>query len=289
MPTNFSDDLMIIIEKYLNETKALINEKQDPEKESKAFIELELSKAKDLTASVFSLGVILREVAADNLLGIQRVLTEPVMSYAPFVLFRGLMEMTALSLWLMSTKIDNNTRVARYLRYKRYSLDEYRKYANSLGNQELIDYVTTRNVELSKVSSEFTVTISEYRLLESEDVQRDIPSRTAIIKECLDAEDKFRLFSGIAHGQHWAIIQSCFKKTEVGTEIYEGVKGGLLEKSIPLPAYIFLCLFSITYLTKCEIEQFDMYGWDSQKLKNIEQKSTSDIGGIVKKYNIHLA
>ena len=232
------------------------------------------------------MGIMLREVAADNFMGIQKVLTQPVMTFAPFVLFRGLMEMAALSIWLLSVKIEEIERTQRILTYRWYALNEELKYAHTTNDLKYISSVVNR---INKLQQDAEL-VSILPVCDKKGITigygERIPPRTVIINNCLNGESIYRLFSAISHGQSWAIIQSSFREQTSNIEVYEKVKGSILEKNINPIAYMFLCIKSIEYLTRAEKEQFLYWGWDEKPLLELESEMMLKLKVIGHKHKI---
>lgn len=267
---DYSDALMEIIRTYIEKSKSIINAREQPDENSQAKTELRIEAYKDYIAYALSIGIVLREVAVDNLLGIQRVLTQPIMSFAPFVLLRGLIEMSAMSIWFHSIGINEIERTKRILTYRNYALQEELKHAHCVNDQELSRKILEKLQKLEEKAS--LIFVEAKRNIKNEIIGYGIsmPTKTQIIKECLDAEAYYRYFSAISHGQPWAMIQSSFKEQKSKVMVFEDVQGSIMEKNISPISYFFLCQKSIEFLTKAEIEQFKYYGWDEKPLVHLE-------------------
>ncbi len=288
MTENFCNDLLMVFNNYIEKSKVIINTKEQPEKNSQAKYELQNETYKDHVASAIAMGVVLREVAADNLMGIQRVLTEPIMTFAPFVLYRNLIEMSAMSIWFLSTGIHEVERTKRILTYRNEALKEELKYSHSINDQELAAKVSERIQKLQEKA--VAISIDPKRNIKNEILGYGIvmPSRTEVIKDSLGDESVYRLFSAVSHGQLWAIIQSSFRKNSSDIYIFENVKGGVLEKNISPLSLIYLCFFSIEYVTKAEIEQFKLFGWDERPLMQLDLEIKMNLEQISQAYKIEL-
>ncbi len=270
----FIEEINKVFSEYLHDSVEIINKRIDPDEHSLAKKELDDVVFKEYIASVFSIGITLREIAADNLMGIQRLLCNPVMTFAPFVLFRSLVEVSALSKWFMATSIDLRERVGRYFSYKNYSLTEEVKWLRSLGEDSKSTSILMKIEDVKKCAQDLGIEIIR------------MPLKTYLIKDMLDAESTYRLFSAIAHGQHWAFLRSSFKAVKTESEIYDGIKGGFLEKDIEPIGILYLCLFSLTYLINAETEQFKYYGWDEKPLTQLLFRATDQLKNITKNFNI---
>jgi hypothetical protein len=284
MELDFCGEINRIFDEYLEVTKSLINLKNDPELNSQANSELVDPIYKNHIASSIAMIISLREIAADNLMGIQRLLISPIMSFAPFVLFRGLVEVAALSLWFSSTSLNAKERTERYFIYRHDSLIQQIKFINSDENHEKTIEIQ-QNLEKLKNNAE-AIGLNITTRHSDKIIIKQMPKRIEIIKDMLDAESTYRLFSAISHGQHWAYFSSSFKKGQTNVEIYPGIKGGIIEKNIEPIALIYLCKLSIIYLTKSEIEQFKYFGWDTAQLIQLLHQLNTKIEKIVKLYNL---
>lgn len=285
MDQNFLVEINNVLDDYGEKSKNLINLFDSPCEKSQAKNELRCKKFSEHIASSISMIILLREIAFDNFFGIQRLFSEPLLTFAPYILFRGLLEAISLSLWFSSTKLSAMQRTERYLIYRHDSLIQQNKLFHSTGEMAKIDSNNAKLIEIEENSKELGLNLIRTKKGKTSFIK--MPSKTQIINKTLDGEGIYRLFSAITHGQHWAIIASSFKKTKTDIDIYEGVKGGLIEKNIDPFAIIYLCILSLNYLSKGEIEQLNYFGWDSKPLVNLFDIERIKIIELSKLYNIN--
>src|SRR5687767_9168215 len=83
----------------------------EPKIDSLAVRELQTYERPESLLTAYSQGISLIEVAADHLIAFTRTLTEPAQSIAPWTMARAVLEASALSYWLLDTKITAHMRV----------------------------------------------------------------------------------------------------------------------------------------------------------------------------------
>lgn len=285
MNSDFCNQINSVIASYLDHYATLVNKINMPIDGSKATQELNDPIYSTHVASAYSWSLVLQEIALDNLEGIKRTLTEPLLTYAPFVLFRGLLEVSAISVWLGSTTVNSMKRAERFFIFRNNSLTQQKKFYNSINdsnNIKIIEEKIDQMIVNAQSKGLFDILHKKGERL----VIVDLPSSTELIKNIFDAEDTYRLFSAIAHGKHWAVILSSFNTVEKNIEIYKGIKGGRLEKDISPLFMLYVVRYSLLYLGKSLIERYKLFGYNPDSVIQLFEKSSQDIKSIAIAYEI---
>ncbi len=220
-----------------------------------------------------SQGWLLCEAAADQLMGLTKLLTEPVQTIAPWTSVRALIEASGLAAWLLNPNIDVATRVQRSFAFRFDGLNEQVKFLRALGNEiELakaisrIDYVEQLALELG------------YPKFEKEGkrigIGQIMPSITEIVRQELDQEAVYRLSSAMIHAHGWAISQLSFKKLEEATVVVNDENGNsfavtALAKHMDPTSVIYLSQNSVICFARSVWFQSLLFGWDLDILRNI--------------------
>ena len=288
MENDFSKDMAQVFKNYFKVSKKIINKTAKLKDSSQASLELEQKGFSEFISSAISISIILRELAADSLFGIQRALQKPLMSYAPFVLYRNLVELASYGYWMISTDINQRTRTERYMSYKYDSLVEKIKFLRSTGDLEEVTVIEEGLRSFVKKAESLELKVAKNKHDKVIGFGRMMPSSTELVNSFTENDSTYKIFSAVAHGKHWAIINSSFKVKKPNIYVFKGIRGGILEKNVDPIAIIYLCLFSIKSMTKLVAEQFKFFGWDEQPLLDLEKSIKIELMDITKKYNISI-
>jgi len=257
-----------------DQTGQFINETNfQPAPDSPAMNERNSFPREESVVTAHSQGWLLFEAAADQLVGLTKLLTEPVQTIAPWTSVRALIEASGLAAWLLNPNVDVRTRVQRSFAFRFDGLTEQVKFLRALGNEiELakaisrIDYVEQLALELG------------YPKIEN-DVKRTgigqiMPSITEIVKQELDQEAAYRLSSAMIHVHSWAITQLSFKTLEEAAMVVNGEDGNsfsitALEKHMDPRSVIYLSQNAVIGFTRPIWCHCLLFGWNMDILRNI--------------------
>jgi len=76
-------------------------------------VELKNPERLEILSVAYSQANILIEHAAEHFIALQRTLTEPILTIAPWSCLRALLETSALACWIINPEIDIKTRIGR--------------------------------------------------------------------------------------------------------------------------------------------------------------------------------
>jgi hypothetical protein len=257
-----------------DQTGQFVNESNfQPTPDSQAINERNSFPREESVASAHSQGWLLFEAAADQLIGLTKLLTEPVQTIAPWTSIRALIEASGLAAWLLNPSVDVRTRVQRSFAFRFDGLTEQVKFLRALGNKmELaqaisrIDYVEQLALELG------------YPRIEKDGKRTGIgqvmPSITEIVQQELDQEAAYRLSSAMIHVHSWAITQLSFKTLEEVTKVVNGEDGSsflitALEKHMDPRSVVYLSQNAVVSFTRPVWCQSILFGWNMDILRNI--------------------
>jgi hypothetical protein len=146
----------------------------------------------------FDHGVILLESAAENLSLFAKGLDEPAEPIGCLVNIRGVLEACAVSVWLLDPAISATERLSRGMGRRSEGLEELRKFAQASKDTKMITHALARLEHARQKTADTGIEPAK------------VPGPTAIIKQMLDFEVEYRLLSGVAHGQSWALMQAAY-------------------------------------------------------------------------------
>lgn len=184
----------------------------DPNINSIAAKELQIFKRPKSLFTAYSQGVSLIDVAADHLMAFTKTITEPAQSIAPWTNARSVLEASALSSWLLDTKIDSYERVKRSLALRYEGLSQEAKFIQSTGQS--IEDVNKRIEEVELIAEELGFSKLRNKKDECIGIGQIMPNVTEIIRDTLNEESYFRLYSAMAHSHHWAYTQLSYRKID---------------------------------------------------------------------------
>ena len=136
------------------------------------------------------------EAAAEHVIAIARLFrTAPLLQFPLYNCIRSMLEPCAVVIWLTSPDVDQQERIRRTMAIRLKAAIEYQKCAKASGAPFEDRKGAIRSAAL-KVGAK----------------NLEMPGATRMIAENLGSEHDpvYRLLSGAAHGQHWAIRQLGF-------------------------------------------------------------------------------
>lgn len=141
-------------------------------------------------------GVLLLESAAENLSLFSKGLDEPAEPIGCLLNIRGVLEACAVAVWLLDPAISATDRMRRGMGRRIEGLEEMRKFADAAGAAEMRAHARARLDHARQKTADTGIEPEK------------VPGSTEIIKRMLSFEVEYRLLSGVAHGQGWALIQA---------------------------------------------------------------------------------
>jgi hypothetical protein len=115
----------------------------EPTTDSPAIAELNTFERSQSVMTALSQGVLLAEVAADQLMTLVRSLNEPIQTISPWTCLRAILESSALAVWFLEPSIGARLRVQRSFAFRFEGLDQQRKWMRITHESE-VDKVTAR-------------------------------------------------------------------------------------------------------------------------------------------------
>lgn len=265
------DDLLPavkILNSFLDQTAVFWNENDEkPATASQAALELASFLRSESIATAFSQAGMLFEAAADYSIALVKALTLPATSIAPWGIARSVLEMAALSTWLWDINIHAFQRVQRSLVFWHKGLVDELKFAKI--SKGLLDpkKVVARINYVEHIALELEMGNIENKKGRKQFVfKMEMPTNTEIIGTVLNREQEYRLLSAMVHGRNWAIQSLGFEIIQKDQMIFDGVKGGYLEKHINHSSVNYLCISVLNSLASSILMKFKLYGWKTRSI-----------------------
>lgn len=246
----------------------------DPNSNSIAAKELQTFKRPKSVFTAYSQGGSLIDIAADHLIAFTKTITEPAQSIAPWTIARSVLEASALSSWLLDTKINAHERVSRSLALRYEGLSQQAKFIKSLGQSTEI--VNKRIEEIELIAEELGFPKIRNKKNERIGIGQVMPFVTEIIRDTLNEESYFRLYSAMAHSHHWAYTQLSYRKVEETTLQEDNTV--LVEKHLSLEMVWWLCVKVAHYFSQPIRYKCELYGFDLELMDTIISDVRKGIG-----------
>lgn len=275
---NLIDEISIFLQDWAN----------GPTAHSPGVRELKSSQCSESVMTAYSQGAVLAAVSIDQSRACIKTLDEPGQTFAPWTCVRAVLESSALAAWLLDPLIDVNTRVRRSFALRYEGLDQAVKFVRVAGNQADVDERIKRIDEVEKDA----LNLGYSRVLDKQGKKRIgigqlMPSATALVKEVLDKEFEYRLYSAVAHGHQWALIhlglrlmdQEEVESNDEASRMSEwsavAQNTRILEQHLRPNDVVYLCVAAATSITKPFWFSCQLFGWDTERAKNLMEKSYS--------------
>lgn len=233
-------------------------------------------------ATAYSQAGMFFESAADYAMALIKTLTIPALSIAPWGNTRSVLEMSALAAWLWDTKITAFQRVQRSLIFWHKGLvDELKLAKISKGLLEpkkaiaRINYVEHVALELGMGNVENKKGRKQFVF------KKEMPTNTEIVTDILNKEQEYRLLSAMVHGRNWAIQSLGFEIIKEDQMIFDGIKGGHLEKSLNYSSVSYLCTSALTSLANPILMKFKLYGWNAKPIAILMKRSQNELAKLM--------
>ena len=251
----------------LHDQTGLFFEEQglDPNSNSIAAKELlEFQRPKSLYTA-YAQGSSLIDIAADHLIAFTKTITEPAQSFAPWTITRSVLEASALSSWLLDPKIEAHERVKRSLALRYEGLSQQAKFLQSIGQST--ETIKKRIDEIELMAEELGFPKLRNKKDERTGIGKVMPNVTEIIRDTLNQEANFRLYSAMAHSHSWAYTQLSYRI--VHEEISKESDTNLFEKYLSLELVWTLCGSVAIYFSQAIRHKCELYGFDLVSMNTI--------------------
>ncbi len=214
-------------------------------------------------------------VVGDNMSAIERALTEPVMTVAPWVLARAVLESASVAAWLLEPNINATTRVSRSMSLRLKHLRDQLTYARSALERRPVAQEDFK-VAIPKVEDRInglSVEAQKRGIIPKLDKKGKLigfPDAVPAFTDLADAlgeGDTYRLLSGLAHGRSWAILPLAMRNA--------GVVAGvpIVEQDLSAASAIFIMSAVAEWFSKPVWNYVLLNGWDLSRMKGVLEKA----------------
>jgi hypothetical protein len=240
----------------------LIAQGHEPNPGSRAASELTEYPDPESLRTAYGLGNILLDEAGDFIYGFHRLLEKPVLTFSQWALARGILEVCALSAWILDPTVSSRERIRRSLTRMYKAALEQRKFARVTDDLVLLQPSEERVGKVERKASRLGYEKFHNKKGVCIGFEKPIPSTTSLIVKYLEKEDKYRFYSAVLHGHHWAMTAIGYTASRSGNTTF-------VSRSVE-PAII--CL-----LTRDLVESFyiplknkvELFGWDFEVMEDL--------------------
>lgn len=269
---------VVALQDFLDQTSVLWNQQgEKPEPVSQASLELVTFVRPESIGTAYSQALILFEAAADYSMALVKTLTEPAQTIAPWSCARSVLETSALATWLWDTKINARQRVQRSLAFRHEGLLQQLKFARAskaVDKQKIIERLDeVEQIALALGFDKIVDKKNQKRI----GIGQAMPFVTDIVTEMFDKETNYRLLSAMVHGHSWAIQPLSFGQMGEQQEIFVGVQGKSFEKYLDYSSVVFLCIETVSSLSKPILMKFKLFGWDAKPIALVINQALKQI------------
>ena len=256
------------LQDFLDQTSVIWNAQGgQPALNSQAALELAGFARPETIGTAYSQALMLFEAAADYSFALVKTLTEPVEAVAPWSCARSVLETSTLATWLWDVNINARQRAQRSLAFRHEGLKQQLKLAQALKGELDSEKAIERLKEVEKIAVELGFAqMGREKGKEQVVFDKPMPSITQVVTEVVDKQVNYRLLSAMVHGHAWALQPLSFGKIGESQDIFDGVKGKYAEKYVDFTAIAFLCVETITGLSRPILMKFKLFGWDLQPM-----------------------
>ncbi len=217
--------------------------------------------------NVYTIGNILLEVSGEYIYAFSRAISNPLLTFAPYIIARNILETSSIVAWIFDPNISAKDRCERYYGFEFISQIKHEQFARLVASTEdhkiAIEDHENANKELQKIIADakvkgFCIHIDNEK---PTGIGKGFPSSTDLVDKYLGMGNLYRLYSAVIHGHHWALRALGFSFSRLSPE-----GDHLFEKYID-PRMLFLLTFNV--MTACNLaysKKFHMYGWDKDDI-----------------------
>ncbi|MDP2327230.1 MAG: hypothetical protein Q8M79_03995 [Dehalococcoidia bacterium] len=199
--------------------------------------------------------------AGDHAFALRRVLTSPVMTFAPWTLTRGIVEACSQTLWLLDPALSAQLRVARGLNARLSSIDDSERFLRGSNQPQAAEELTrlrTRREHLAAVAAGEGIGVhrKKGRIV---GFGETVPTISQIVRAAGYGRE-YSLLSGVAHQRSWATTSMGF--TVVDDEVDHGLGTKRLEQQISPLQVMHLTTVSLQAVIEAMYRFVVFSGWE---------------------------
>jgi len=198
--------------------------------------------------------------ATDYLDALDTLVHEGKFAIAPWSCARGMLESSAICVWLFETGIGPKERVSRSLSLRYAALREQQKMARYDVNNLKIKEIEDRIESIEKLSLSLGFQLLRDKRGRRKGIGQVKPNMTALIEKLFKGENLYRMLSGMTHSTYTTLTSLAFTKTD-----FEREKGAVIIRAVPTEMQSTLVLHAATIYAKCLWLRTIQFGFDAAR------------------------
>jgi hypothetical protein len=250
------------ISKFLNRFLPYLEDTGfEPANDSPAAIEIKSFERRESIETAFSQAAQSFISATDHLEALDTLVKMKRFAMAPWSSARGMIEASAISLWLLEPGIGPTDRVSRSLSLRYTTLREQEKMARYDGDRDLLQKIADRIEAVEKIAVELGFPVLRDKRGQRTGIAQVKPTMTALAERQFKGENLYRTLSGMAHADYTSLTAFSFLKTAI-----ERRQGALLIRAVPTEIQSALVSRAATIYAKCAWLRIIQFGFDAAKV-----------------------
>ena len=212
------------------------------------------------------------ESGGEHMTAFVKTITNPVEPIACWTCVRAMLEPCARAAWLMDPAIDVDERTKRTFAIRFVGMEQELKFARATGQPGQAE-MRNRIAEVERDAS--ALGYPKLRARKNKNRRTGIgvrmPAATQIVREILDEEGAYRIFSAVTHGQTGTIRQLSYDRVSGnGPSVRIGkVKAVPFQKTVRPDHMAYLGLIAAKAFAKPVWYEFTYAGWDRDPLREL--------------------
>lgn len=234
--------------------------------------ELAVSRRKQSLDTAWSISLMLIDSGEEHLMAFVKTITAPILPIACWTCVRSMLEPCARAAWMLDPTIDGETRIQRTFAVQFAGMSQDLKFTRAMNQPKQVQDKIKRKiakVELNALDLGFPKLRDRRKKKRIVGIGVKMPTATDMVKEVLDEEAAYRIFSAVSHGQAGTIRQLSFAPVSRNglTVQMGGSPARAFKKTVNPDLMAWLGLIAAGAFARPIWYQFKYAGWDTGPLR----------------------
>lgn len=261
---------------------ALHRHDDEPRVKSPAFREREQCSRIELLDDAYAQGRQLVFLAsADHVNGLIRSLKTPMLSCTPYTSARAVLEACSTAIWILDTELGHKTRIERSLNLRLDNLRSQGRFRDKVQNRSKDQHAewlkqTDPSMFQGRIDH-LRACARDARVPERKKGSRfrhfgsGLPTISERIRDTLNAETLYSMFSFVAHGNHSGLLQ-------LSGSVQHTPQGAILEPKLNPINAIFLINKVVQWHSRAAWAYFTLFGLQQQQIATFLERAYDQLG-----------
>ena len=243
--------------------------------------ELSGSRRRQSLDTARTISLMLIESGGEHMTAFIKTITEPMEPIACWTCIRSMLEPCARAAWMLDPSIDADTRIKRTFAVRYDGMEQDLKFARTMNQpRQDQDKIKDRIAEVERDA----VVLGYPKLRNRKNMRMGIgvkmPLATEIVREILDEEGAFRIFSAVSHGQTGTIRELSFAPVSDASSTVQlgGGAATAFKKTVDPDRMAWLALIAANAFARPVWYEFTYNGWDRGSLRVVFDATFDRLG-----------